>query len=184
MFNYLLLFAEGAAEATWFQKYGLYIILAVFIVIMFLTTLIPNRKQKKERENLMANIKPGAKIKTYGGLLGTIVSMNDVKNEVVLNVGTDGNQTLITIVKEAIYTVIPDGTTVATSSQSIEEQAKKDNVALTEDEVAEQLKAEEKAKEKEEKKEAQTVTKTTTRKRTVKKADGVQKEEVKKDNID
>ncbi len=150
MLNNLMLFAEeGTSSGNWFSQYGLYIILAIFIVIMFLTTLIPNRKQKKERENLLNNIRTGVKIKTYGGLIGTIVSINNATNEIVIDVGANGEKTLITIVKDAIYNVVSDSTLPV---QTPEEKAKAENVALTEDEVSVQLKAEEKAKIKEEKK--------------------------------
>ncbi len=154
MLNNLMLFAEDATgSGNWFSQYGLYIILAIFIVIMFLTTLIPNRKQKKERENLLNNIRTGVKIKTYGGLIGTIVSINNATNEIVIDVGANGEKTLITIVKDAIYNVVSDSTLPV---QTPEEKAKAENVALTEDEVSVQLKAEEKAKAKEEKRTAKT----------------------------
>lgn len=175
MLNNLLLFAEDASgSGNWFSQYGIYIILAIFIVIMFLTTLIPNRKQKKERENLLNNIKTGVKIKTYGGLIGTIVSINNATNEIVIDVGANGEKTLITIVKDAIYNVVAEGS--ENIAQSAEEKAKAENVALTEDEVSVQLKAEEKAKIKEEKKTVKSAS-NASKKREVKKPDNAKQTE-------
>ncbi len=57
--------------------------LAIFVIFYFLL-IRPQRKQQKERANMLNQIKKGDRVMTNGGLFGTIVSLKE--NEVVLEV--------------------------------------------------------------------------------------------------
>ena len=48
-------------------------IFAVFIVLM----IIPQRKRKKQLQELMESIKPGKMVKTIGGLYGKVVAVKE-----------------------------------------------------------------------------------------------------------
>lgn len=89
---------------AWNNTYTMYIILGVFLVLMIVMTIIPQRKQKKKQEEMMNSIQIGDKIMTIGGFVGTIVEYDPGTDQYVINVGTEENPTHVTIVKNAIRT--------------------------------------------------------------------------------
>ncbi|HLC42953.1 MAG TPA: preprotein translocase subunit YajC [Methylomirabilota bacterium] len=48
----------------------------IFLIFYFLM-IRPQQKQKREREQVLANLKRGDRVVTTGGLLGTIVGLNE-----------------------------------------------------------------------------------------------------------
>ena len=92
------------SEFQWNNTYTMYIILGVFLVIMIVMTIIPQRKQKKKQEAMMNSIQVGDKIMTIGGIIGTIVEYDAGSDQYTINVGTEEEQTLMKIVKNAIRT--------------------------------------------------------------------------------
>jgi preprotein translocase subunit YajC len=87
---------------AWSNTYTMYIILGVFLVLMIVMTVIPQRKQKKKQEEMMNSIQIGDTIMTIGGFVGTIVEYDAGSDRYTLNVGTKENPTTVTIVKNAI----------------------------------------------------------------------------------
>ena len=53
---------------------------------------------------MMNSIQVGDKIMTIGGFVGTIVEYDASNDQYVINVGSEENPTLVTIVKNAIRT--------------------------------------------------------------------------------
>jgi preprotein translocase subunit YajC len=54
-------------------------------VLLFVMVIFPaNRRQKKEQEKLLTNLKRGTKILTSGGIVATIVSVKDGEDEIVI----------------------------------------------------------------------------------------------------
>ena len=97
--------ASGCAGMTQ-NPIFLIIIVAVF-VLMFVLTSIPQRKKKKQMQEMLAQLKPGDQIKTIGGMVGTITAVNDMTGMLTINVGTADAPTYINIDRVAIYTVAP-----------------------------------------------------------------------------
>ena len=64
-------------NADFFQQYGILIVL--FVALAFLMFISFNRRKKEEsaRQELDAQLKPGSKVKTYGGVYGKIVSISE-----------------------------------------------------------------------------------------------------------
>src|SRR4051812_19098437 len=60
--------------ATFFQNYGLIILLIVLLVFMFWSSRRRTAKQKLEQEAKARQTVPGAEVLLQGGLYGTIVS--------------------------------------------------------------------------------------------------------------
>ncbi len=89
---------------AWDNSYAMYIILGVFLVLMIVMTVIPQRKQKKKQQEMMNSIQIGDKIMTIGGFVGKIVEYDPGTDQYVINVGTDENPTNVTIIKSAIRT--------------------------------------------------------------------------------
>lgn len=95
-----LLNAEGGSS-IW-----MIVIVVVLLVVMMGASIIPQRKRKKQAQEMMANLGVGAKVKTIGGFVGTILSVDDATNTLELNIGSDVAPVIVTLDKAAIYTVI------------------------------------------------------------------------------
>lgn len=59
------------------DSYMLLIVLVVVIVAFLLLSLYRRKKESSFREDLNSKLVPGAEVKTYSGLYGTIVSITD-----------------------------------------------------------------------------------------------------------
>lgn len=69
---------------SFFSSYGLLIIV---MIAMFAIMIIPQRRREKKVKTMLAALKPGDRIRTIGGIYGTISSIRD--DVVVLAVGPD-----------------------------------------------------------------------------------------------
>lgn len=67
-----------------FSNYGLLIVL---MVAMFAIMIIPQRRRNKKIKEMLASLKPGTRVRTIGGIYGTIASIKD--ETVILTVGPD-----------------------------------------------------------------------------------------------
>lgn len=67
-----------------FSNYGIFIIL---VVAMFALMIIPQRRRDKKVKAMLAALKQGDRVRTIGGIYGTISSIRD--DVVVLAVGPD-----------------------------------------------------------------------------------------------
>ncbi len=57
------------------------------LVVLFVLMIVPQRKRDKKMREMLASIKPGDRVRTIGGIYGTVTS---VKDEVVtISVGPD-----------------------------------------------------------------------------------------------
>lgn len=57
----------------------------LMVGLFFLVVIIPaNRRQKREAAAMMAALKPGSKVLTSSGILGTVVKMKDGEDEIVI----------------------------------------------------------------------------------------------------
>ena len=141
-------------QTNFWQSAGIWILLAVLLIGLFVFNYFTRKKQQKAAEEKMSALKAGDKIKTIGLICGTIVSVDDVQNTVVIETGDDDHHSFLTIDKSAIYQVFPAGSGVNGVTQVTDEPAGEDvkteseNVEATEtveeiDEVAEDDKNEE-----------------------------------------
>ena len=58
--------------------------MGTMLLFYFVFLLPANRRQKKEQAEMLASIKQGAKVVTTSGIIGTITSIKDGDDEVVL----------------------------------------------------------------------------------------------------
>lgn len=117
MFNFLFMLADGAQSPA--NGWVLPLIMVAFIVLLLLTSIIPQKKRRKQMENMLANLKAGDEIKTIGGMVGKITAVNNETGILTINVGTEAAPTYINIDKVAIYTVAP----VAVAEAQVAEEA-------------------------------------------------------------
>ena len=78
----------------------MFIVLGVFIVLMVVTSILPQRKRQKQQQAMHDSIKVGSKIETIGGFIGTIIELRDTT--MVLDVGDENHSTVIVMDRQAI----------------------------------------------------------------------------------
>ncbi len=126
--------------------WGIWIILLGFLVLMIAYNYISGKKRREqaeaEKEKRNA-IQPGFKIVTIGGIVGTVVEVDDENNTFVLATGTEENPSYVKFDKVAIYT--SEDPSLANEEQDVadeevEESVTEENVeeTVTEENVEEQ----------------------------------------------
>ena len=75
-------FTDGFS--SFFSSYG---ILIVLMIAMFAIMIIPQRRRDKKVKDMLGNLKAGDRVRTIGGIYGTISSIKD--DTVMLLVGPD-----------------------------------------------------------------------------------------------
>jgi preprotein translocase subunit YajC len=108
MSSYILIAQEPPAEPPAQKKpapgpFGdptfLFLMFGLMIVFLF---ILPARQQRRQQQELMASIKPGAKILTASGIIGTIVTLKDNEDEITLRSG----ETKLRVTKSSIARVL------------------------------------------------------------------------------
>jgi len=59
------------------QSWTQYLFLGAIFVVFILLMIIPQRKRKKQMQQLMDSLQPGKMIKTIGGMYGKIVAVKE-----------------------------------------------------------------------------------------------------------
>ncbi len=83
----MFLFLEGEAQQTGGFNPIMIIMLVGVFALMYFFMIRPEKKKKKEAEELRANLKKGDKITTIGGIMGKIVNIKD--DTIVIESGED-----------------------------------------------------------------------------------------------
>ncbi len=79
----------------------LFAVLIIFVVFTFRS----NKRRKQELETLQSQMVPGAEVMTRAGIYGTIVSIDDVANEAIIE-STPGTQ--LRVHRDALAKVVTD----------------------------------------------------------------------------
>ena len=105
---------------------GLILLLAVLVIFMFRNS----RKRRRDAEEMQAKLQPGAEVMTQHGIYGTLVSIDDEKNEAVIETtpGTQlrvHRQTLARVIDPVVaeQDVIQDGDDLAAETPVVETEA-------------------------------------------------------------
>lgn len=61
--------------------------LIILMITLFAVMIIPQRKREKKIKDMLANLKPGDRVRTIGGIYGTITAIKD--DVVTISVGPD-----------------------------------------------------------------------------------------------
>ncbi|MFI5381962.1 MAG: preprotein translocase subunit YajC [Tepidisphaerales bacterium] len=77
--------------------------LIIVVVVFYFLMMKSKRGQEKEREGMLKNMKKNDRIRTIGGMLGTVVEVRD--DEVLVKVDETSN-TKIRFVRSAIHAVV------------------------------------------------------------------------------
>ncbi len=104
----------------------MFVILGVFLVLMIVMSIIPQRKQKKKQEEMMNSIQVGSKIMTIGGIIGVITDYDPATDYYTLNVGTKENPSYMVIVKNAIRSKLDDSAVISYEAPKAEKKEEKE----------------------------------------------------------
>ena len=61
--------------------------LIILMIALFAVMIIPQRKREKKIKDMLANLNPGDRVRTIGGIYGTITAIKD--DVVTISVGPD-----------------------------------------------------------------------------------------------
>ena len=75
----------------------------VFLVILYVIMILPETRRRKKNQSMLDNLKVNDKVVTRGGIVAKVISINDDKNEVVLETGPD--RVRMTFLRNAIGSV-------------------------------------------------------------------------------
>jgi len=95
MFNFLAEGGNGTGGGA-----GMIIMLVAMVAIFYFMLIRPEKKRKKEAENMRSALKVGDKITTIGGVVGTVVNIKDDK----FVIETSADQVRIEFAKWALST--------------------------------------------------------------------------------
>lgn len=96
---------------------GMYAIIIVMVVFMIRNS----RKQKQAREELNSKVTAGAHVMTTAGIFGTVVSVDDDENEIVIE-STPG--TVLRMHRQSVASIV-DKPVVATKAAAADKPAAK-----------------------------------------------------------
>jgi preprotein translocase subunit YajC len=91
MFSFLVLLAEGAAPPAGGGGGGLFdnpilFLLPIGVVLFYMIVLRPGQRAEKERQALLSNPKKNDKVITSSGIYGSIASVSEKDDEIVVKV--------------------------------------------------------------------------------------------------
>ena len=98
------------------------LIYAAFMVAIYFLFMRPNRKEQKQKAQVLAALAVGDSVRTTGGFIGTVIDIND--DMVIVEFGNNKN-CRIPMVKEAIVEVEKPEDAVADASTSDSKDSKK-----------------------------------------------------------
>lgn len=93
------------AEASFFETYWLVFVLLGLIIVLYVVSFVRKKKYNEQSQNMLNTLKPGAKVKTYSGFYGTIVSVKETTDGKVLllEMGEGTKVSYTTIDANAVY---------------------------------------------------------------------------------
>lgn len=75
-----------------------------FLIILYVIMILPETRRRKKYQSMLDNIKVNDKVITRGGVVAKVISIDNDKNEVVLETAPDG--TRMTFLKNSIGTIV------------------------------------------------------------------------------
>lgn len=130
LFNLLESSSESANTNKSSTGWIMWVVLGVFLVGWIVMSYFTNKKRKKQAEEETQkrnSIKPGFTVTTIGGIVGTVVSVDDENSTFVLETGSAEHPSQLKFDKLAIYNSF-DPNAVAEQTAAPEDDKKNDEV--------------------------------------------------------
>ncbi|MCK9574854.1 MAG: preprotein translocase subunit YajC [Clostridia bacterium] len=123
-------------SASFFESYGLILILLAALIIMFIFSSFKNRDLTKQRMEFLNTLKIGDKVKTYSGLYGIVETITDTTDGKVVLIKS-GNGKKVSYVEIDLNAVYGLDTKSALTENENNEKSALDVEVYTEDIPAE-----------------------------------------------
>jgi len=78
--------AAPAAGAPGASMFGAFFPFILIMVLFYFLMVLPQNKEKKKREAMLAAVKPGDRVLTQGGIWGTVANVSKEKDMVTLRI--------------------------------------------------------------------------------------------------
>jgi preprotein translocase YajC subunit len=105
MLKFLLMFEEETPAPDNSTTWIMFAILGVLVVVMLVTSILQRKKQKKQAEEMSNNLVLGCIVTTIGGIVGTLVEIDEENGCYYIETGTYKDKHTLQIVKNAIFSV-------------------------------------------------------------------------------
>ena len=79
--------ASGSSGSGLGSNWSMLILPIILVVVMIVVMIIPQRRRDKKVKDMLSSLKQGDRVRTIGGIYGTISSIKD--DVIVLSVGPD-----------------------------------------------------------------------------------------------
>lgn len=139
--------SSGQENLSFWDKYGMMILVGAFLVLIVLGMFWSSRKRRKQQQETMEKLNAlgaGTKIETIGGVFGTIVEMNKKEGTFVLETGSEKfGKTYMVFDRNAIARII-DAVETPVEEEQEEEVENVEDVAPEFAPVADNAETEEK----------------------------------------
>lgn len=122
----------------------LIVLLGLMVVVLIVLPMFTNKKRAKAVNDLHSSVKQGDIIKTVGGVIGKVISVNEISpvdKEMVIETGIEGKKTTMVFDIQAVYQIVSKvSAPTASPYDAVTTADKKDDEAI--DEVKQEIKAE------------------------------------------
>jgi preprotein translocase subunit YajC len=96
-----VLFAQEPAQPMPFWANPMFLL--AMLVLFWVVIILPmSRRQKREQQNMLANLKRGAKVLTSAGIIGTIVGVKENEDEITIR----SEETRLKVLKSSVIRVL------------------------------------------------------------------------------
>ena len=104
MLNNFLFFFEETEKNKW----GALVMLGILIVLIVVFMIFNARSKKKNKaaqDEMFKSYIPGSIVTTIGGIVGTIVSVDEINETFVVETGEGDNKPTMKFLKNAVYKI-------------------------------------------------------------------------------
>lgn len=135
------------------QQIILIVLVVALVLVLVIMPIFTNKKRQKSISDLHGALKAGDRIMTIGGIIGTVLAVNQVSpvdKEIIIETGVGDNKTTLVLDIKALYQVIPTNTAPyvpATDASTVKvdepfaEEVKAEEVKVIEEVKTEEVKA-------------------------------------------
>lgn len=102
--NLLFFFEEDSQKNNW-VTWVMLGILVVLIVVFMIFNARSKKKNKAAQDEMFKSYVPGSIVTTIGGIVGTIVSVDDINETFVMETGMGDSKTTMKFLKKAVYKI-------------------------------------------------------------------------------
>lgn len=102
--NLLFFFEEDSQKNNW----GTWVMLGILVVLIVVFMIFNARSKKNNKaaqDEMFKSYVPGSIVTTIGGIVGTIVSVDDINETFVMETGMGDSKTTMKFLKKAVYKI-------------------------------------------------------------------------------